>query len=106
MDKPIAIVQLLTTDSKQYALILTAKTIKKFQHQRQEITDSLTAAGLADIGGSHVLSKETFEADPYFRRFTPIYSLTDFEKLYPAAKQHYAELYHHQDIYNAITKLI
>ena len=96
MDKPIAIIQLLTTDTKQYALILTSKTIEKFQHQRQEIIDSLTAADLADIGGSHVLSsKETFEADPYFRHFTPIYSLDEFEKLYPAAKQHYAKLYHH-----------
>lgn len=96
MDKPIAIVQLLTTDTKQYALILTSKTTKKFQHQRQEITDSLTTAGLTGIGGSHVLTKESFKTDPYFRQFTPIYSLTEFEKLYPAAKQHYAKLYHRQ----------
>lgn len=52
MDKPIVTVQLLTTDTKQYALILTSKTTKEFQRQQQEITDSLTAAGLADIGGS------------------------------------------------------
>lgn len=95
MDKPIAIVQLLTTDTKQYALILTSKTIKKFQRQRQEINDSITSAGLTGIDGSHVLTKESFKADPYFRQFTPIHSLTDFEKLYPAAKQHYAKLYHH-----------
>lgn len=82
MDKPIVTVQLLTTDTKQYALILTSKTTKEFQRQQQEITDSLTAASLADIGGSHVLSKENFETDPYFRQFTPIYSLTEFEKLY------------------------
>ena len=67
MNKTIAIVQLLTTDTKKYALILTSKTTKKFQRQRQEISDSLTTAGLTGIGGSHVLSsKETFEADPYF----------------------------------------
>lgn len=96
MDKPIVTVQLLATDIKQYALILTSKTTKKFQRQQQEITDSLTAAGLAGIGGSHVLLKENFETDPYFRQFTPIHSLTEFEKLYPAAKQYYAKLYHHQ----------
>lgn len=96
MDKSITTIQLLTTDAKQYALILTSKTTKKFQQQRQEITDSLTAAGLADIGGSHVLPKENFEADPYFRQFIPIHSLSEFEKLYPAAKQHYAKLYHSQ----------
>lgn len=96
MDEPIVTVQLLATDIKQYALILTSKTTKKFQRQQQEITDSLTAAGLAGIGGSHVLSKESFETDPYFRQFTPIHSLTEFEKLYPAAKQYYAKLYHHQ----------
>lgn len=95
MDKPIATVQLLTTDTKQYALILTSKTTKKFQCQQQEITDSLTTAGLAGIGGSHVLTKENFETDPYFKQFTPIYSLTEFKKLYPTAKQYYAKLYHH-----------
>lgn len=96
MDKPIVTVQLLATDIKQYALILTSKTPKKFQRQQQEIADSLTAADLAGIGGSHVLLKENFETDPYFRQFTPIHSLTEFEKLYPAAKQYYAKLYHHQ----------
>lgn len=96
MDKSIVTVQLLTTDIKQYALILTSKTPKEFQRQQQEITDSLTAASLADIGGSHVLTKENFETDPYFRQFTPIYSLTEFEKLYPAAKQYYAKLYNRQ----------
>lgn len=95
MDKPIVTVQLLTTDTKPYALILTSKTSKEFQRQQQEITDSLTAVGLAGIGGSHVLLKENFETDPYFRQFTPIHSLTEFEKLYPAAKQYYAKLYHH-----------
>lgn len=96
MDKPIVTVQLLTTDTNQYALILTSKTPKEFQRQQQEITDSLTTAGLAGIGGSHVILKENFETDPYFRQFTPIYSLTEFEKLYPAAKQYYAKLYHRQ----------
>lgn len=95
MDKSIVTVQLLTINTKQYALILTSKTTKEFQRQQQEITDSLTAAGLAGIGGSHVLTKENFETDPYFRQFTPIYSLTEFKKLYPAAKQYYAKLYHH-----------
>lgn len=95
MDKPIVTVQLLTTDTNQYALILTSKTPKEFQRQQQEITDSLTTAGLAGIGGSHVLTKENFETDPYFRQFTPIYSLTEFEKLYPAAKHYYAKLYHY-----------
>lgn len=96
MDKPIVTVQLLTTDTNQYALILTSKTTKEFQRQQQEIADSLTAAGLAGIGGNHVLTKENFETDPYFRQFTPIHSLTEFEKLYPAAKQYYARLYHLQ----------